>query len=354
MRTEMVAVVRASEQKEFLMKTPIIVAVNEGNTNYDIFLADHYPSWKRKYFPDTPAGLDAIAKGEADCVIISGYRYSNISKQCEKLRLTTVYTGVEMDYSFVVAEGNTELYSILSRVTTIVPDSVVNTALTYYSTEDVKNGLIDVVKDNIFIILSVVAVILLIITDLIIHMLRAKKMVIEKDNEVKDLNKKAFVDPLTSVRNKSSYNEYLMRLQDRVDKEYDMDLAIAVFDCNTLKEVNDKYGHEKGDIYLRNACQFVCKVFDHSPVFRTGGDEFIVFLMNEDFKNREKLFHTFDHKQRETNLAAENKWDEIDIAYGVAVFDPDIDDYLTDTVNRADKSMYDNKAKSKAKPKSGE
>jgi diguanylate cyclase (GGDEF)-like protein len=145
-----------------------------------------------------------------------------------------------------------------------------------------------------------------------------------------------------------------MRLQDRVDKEYDMDLAIAVFDCNTLKEVNDKYGHEKGDIYLRNACQFVCKVFDHSPVFRTGGDEFIVFLMNEDFKNREKLFHTFDHKQRETNLAAENKWDEIDIAYGVAVFDPDIDDYLTDTVNRADKSMYDNKAKSKAKPKSGE
>lgn len=352
MRTEMVAVVRASEQKEFLMKTPIIVAVNEGNTNYDIFLADHYPSWKRKYFPDTPAGLDAIAKGEADCVIISGYRYSNISKQCEKLRLTTVYTGVEMDYSFVVAEGNTELYSILSRVTTIVPDSVVHTALTYYSSEDVKTGLIDVVKDNIFIILSVVAVILLIITDLIIHMLRAKKMVIEKDNEVKDLNKKAFVDPLTSVRNKSSYNEYLMRLQDRVDKEYDLDLAIAVFDCNTLKEVNDKYGHEKGDIYLRNSCQLVCKVFDHSPVFRIGGDEFVVFLMNEDFKNREKLFHTFDHKQRETNLSAENKWDEVDIAYGVAVYDPDIDDYLTDTVNRADKSMYDNKAKSKAKSKS--
>ena len=352
MRTEMVAVVRASEQKEFLMKTPIIVAVNEGNTNYDIFLADHYPSWKRKYFPDTPAGLDAIAKGEADCVIISGYRYSNISKQCDKLRLTTVYTGVEMDYCFAVAEGNTDLYSILSRVTTIVPDSVVHTALTYYSTEDVKTGLIDVVKDNIFIILSVVAVILLIITDLVIHMLRAKKMVIEKDNEVKDLNKKAFVDPLTSVRNKSSYNEYLKRLQDRVDKEYDMDLAIAVFDCNNLKKVNDKYGHEKGDIYLRNACQFVCKVFDHSPVFRIGGDEFVVFLMNEDFKNREKLFHTFDHKQRETNLAAENKWDEIDIAYGVAVFDPDIDDYLTDAVNRADKSMYDNKAKSKAKSKS--
>lgn len=353
MRTEMVAVVRASEQKEFLMKTPIIVAVNEGNTNYDIFLADHYPQWKRKYFRDTPAGLDAISKGEADCVIISGYRYSNISKQCEKLRLTTVYTGVEMDYCFAVAAGRTELYSILSRITTVVPDSVVHTALTYYSTEDVRTGLLDVVKDNIFIILSVVAVILLIISDLIIHIFKAERKVIEKDNEVKDLNRKVFVDSLTSVRNKGAYTDYIKRLQERLDKDDDIDLAVAVFDCNNLKQVNDQYGHEKGDIYLRNACQFVCKVFDHSPVFRIGGDEFVVFLMNEDFKNREKLLHQFDNKQREINLSAENKWDEIDIAYGLAIYDSDIDDYLTDTVNRADKIMYDNKAKAKSKAGNG-
>ena len=352
MRTEMVAVVRAAEQKEFLKKTPVIVAVNEGNTNYDIFLADHYPSWQRKYFPDTPAGLEAISKGEADCVIISGYRFSNISKQCEKLRLTTVYTGVEMDYCFAVAENRTELYSVLSRVTTIVPDSVVHTALTYYSTEDVKTSLIDIVKDNILIIMSVFAVILLIITDLVIHMFRAQKKVIEKDNEVKDLNRKAYVDSLTSVRNKGAYTDYLKKLQERVDREDDIDLAIAVFDCNNLKSVNDQYGHEKGDIYLRNSCQFVCKVFDHSPVFRTGGDEFVVFLMNEDFKNREKLFHQFEQKQREVNLSAENKWDEVDMAYGVAVYDQDLDDYLTETFNRADKNMYDNKAKAKSKGKS--
>lgn len=351
MRTEMVAVVRAAEQKEFLKKTPVIVAVNEGNTNYDIFLADHYPSWQRKYFRDTPAGLDAIAKGEADCVIISGYRYSNISKQCEKLRLTTVYTGVEMDYCFVVAEGQTDLYSILARVTTIVPDSVVHTALTYYSTEDVKTSLIDVVKDNIFIILSVIAVILLIISDLVIHMFKAEKQVIEKDNQVKDLNKKAFVDSLTSVRNKGAYTDYLKKLQERADKDDDLALAIAVFDCNNLKSVNDQFGHEKGDFYLRNSCQFVCKIFDHSPVFRVGGDEFVVFMMNEDFKNREKLFHLFEQKQREINLAAENEWDKINIAYGIAIYDPDLDDYLKDTVNRADKNMYDNKNKAKSKSK---
>ena len=349
MRTEMVAVVRASEQKEFLRKTPIIVAVNEGNTNYDIFLADHYPTWQRRYYKDTPAGLDAIAKSEADCVIISGYRFNNISKQCEKLRLTTVYTGVEMDYCFAVAEGQTELYSILSRVTAVVPESVVHTALTYYSTEDVKTSLVDIVKDNILIILSVVAVILLIIADLVLHTVRAEKKATQKENEVKDLNRKAFVDSLTSVRNKSAYTEYKQKLQERLDKEEDIDLAVAIFDCNYLKEVNDTYGHEKGDIYLKNACQLVCKVFDHSPVFRIGGDEFAVFLTNEDFKNRDKLFRTFEQKQHDINLSAENKWDEINIAFGMALFDPDIDDALTDTINRADKAMYDYKAKVKAK-----
>ena len=349
MRTEMVAVVRASEQKEFLRKTPVIVAVNEGNTNYDIFLADHYPTWQRRYYKDTPAGLDAIAKSEADCVIISGYRFNNISKQCEKLRLTTVYTGVEMDYCFAVAEGQTELYSILSRVTAVVPESVVHTALTYYSTEDVKTSLVDIVKDNILIILSVVAVILLIIADLVFHTVRAEKKATQKENEVKDLNRKAFVDSLTSVRNKSAYTEYKQKLQERLDKEEDMDLAVAIFDCNYLKEVNDTYGHEKGDIYLKNACQLVCKVFDHSPVFRIGGDEFAVFLTNEDFKNRDKLFRTFEQKQHDINLSAENKWDEINIAFGMALFDPDIDDALIDTINRADKAMYDYKAKVKAK-----
>ena len=35
--------------------------------------------------------------------------------------------------------------------------------------------------------------------------------------------------------------------------------------------------------------------------------------------------------------------------FGLALFDPDIDDALTDTINRADKAMYDYKAKVKAK-----
>ena len=347
MTTEMDAVVRASEQKEFLRKDKIIVAVNEGNTNYDMFLADHYPKWERAYFKDTPAGLEAIAEGKADCVIISSYRYSNISKQCEKLHLATVYTGVNMDYCIAVSEGNSVLYSILAKIIGVVPNGIVHSALTYYSTEDVKTSLGEIIKDNLFIILTVIAVILFVIVLLLLHNIRANKMILEKEDQVKDLNRKAYVDPLTMVRNKSAYNEYIKKLQDQLDRDEVIDLAIGIFDCNDLKSINDQYGHEKGDIYIKNACSMICKVFGHSPVFRIGGDEFAIILMNSDFSNRDELVAQLDKKQEERNSVVKSIWERVHIAHGIAVYDHELDDELSDTARRADKSMYDNKRKMK-------
>ena len=347
MYTEMDAVVRASEQKEFLQKEKIIVAVNEGNPNYDLFLAEHFPKWQIKYYKDTSAGLDGIAAKEADCVIISNYRYNNISKQCEKLHLTTVYTGVDMDYYFAVCEGNTELYSILARVTNVVPVATINTALTYYSTEDIKTSFFDLIMDNLLIIIAVVVIVLLIILILLLLNIRVQKKVVAEEHLVKALNKKAYVDALTSVRNKGAFTDYLDKLQERIDNGEQMELGIGIFDCNNLKTINDQYGHDKGDIYLKTACQLICKIFDHSPVFRIGGDEFAVILQNDDFDNRGELVEQFEQVRRMTNSSAVNKWEEIHIALGIAEFDLQNDGTLSDTVRRADRVMYENKRLSK-------
>ncbi len=140
MRTEMDAVVRAKDKKDFLRSNKVRVGVNQGNPNYEMFLVDHFPDWTPVYYPDTPACLDAIAAGNADTVIISNYRFRDISRQCDRLNLTTVYTGVNMDYCLAVREGNTLLYSILSKIIGGVPESTVNAALTYYSAEVSKPG----------------------------------------------------------------------------------------------------------------------------------------------------------------------------------------------------------------------
>ncbi len=346
MRTEMDAVVRSSTQKEFLRKQQVVVAVNEGNTNYDMFLEDHYPTWERAYFKDTPTGLDAVADGTADCVIISNYRYSNISRQCEKLHLTTLYTGVDMDYCFAVREGDTELYSILAKVTGIVPDAIVHTALTYYSTEDVKVSFGDMIREHLFAVTAVILLVLALIMSLLLKSIRAEKKVAEGEHLVRDLNRRVFVDPLTSVRNKGAYTNFIKKLQERLDKGEQVEFAIGMFDCNNLKKINDQHGHDKGDIYLKTACMLICRVFDHSPVFRIGGDEFVVVLQNDDFRNREELMKRFEAKKRET-YTVENKWNEVHIASGIAVYDPDIDGSVEDAVRRADKLMYENKRREK-------
>ena len=347
MRTEMDAVVRASEQKEFIIKKDVTVAVNQGNTNYDMWLSDHFPTWNRVYFADTPTGLEAIAAKDADCVIISNYRYSNISRQCEKLHLATVYTGVDMDYCFAVNKGDTVLYSILAKANNAIPNAVIHTALTYYSTEDVKTSFSDIVRDNLFIVLAAIAGILLIILLLLLRNIRSERKILEEERLVSTLNKRVFVDSLTSVRNKGAFSDYIEMLQERVDQNEQFDFAIGVFDCNDLKKINDHYGHDKGDEYLKAASRLICHVFQHSPVFRIGGDEFAVVLENEDFRNRDELVYVFEEKQKETCASSESAWDEVRVAFGIAVHDEGQDRSVNDTARRADKIMYENKRSGK-------
>ena len=148
MRTEMEAVVREADKKDFLRSSRVRVGVNQGNPNYEMFLVEHFPSWTPVLYTDTPACLERVAAGDADCIIISNYRYCDIARQCQRLGLTTVFTGVEMDYCLAVAEGSTTLYSILSRMIHQVPESLVNAALTYYSTEISEPGLLEYLQAN--------------------------------------------------------------------------------------------------------------------------------------------------------------------------------------------------------------
>ena len=167
MRTDMSAVIRESDLNTFSRKERVTVAVNTDNPNYDMFLLDHFPTWRSIYFLDTPECLKAVAEGQADCVLISNFRYNNIAQLCEKYRLTAISTGVEINYCFAVDRKDTLLYSILARTTGIVPTSTVNAALTYYFTEDSKTHYINLLRQNqhivilMFIALALASILLL-------------------------------------------------------------------------------------------------------------------------------------------------------------------------------------------------
>ena len=164
MRTEMDAVVREEDKQTFLRSNQVRVGVNRGNPNYEFFLMDHFPDWTPVYYSSTPECLDAVAARNADCIIISNYRFSDIARQCSRLNLTTVYTGVEMDYCLAVKEGNTLLYSILSRIIRQVPESTVNAALNYYSAVPETFGFFEYLAEHpVVLVLGVICIILLVV-----------------------------------------------------------------------------------------------------------------------------------------------------------------------------------------------
>ena len=343
MSTEMVAVVRLDDQRSFFEKDKITVAVNAGNPNYDLFLKENFPDWNSVHYVDTPTCLKAVSEGNADCVIVSNYRYNNIADICEELKLGTVSTGVVMDYSFAIKDGNTTLYSIMAKVTGVVPESITHSALNYFATEDTKVTFGEFVRDNLGIIMSIVSAVLLLFLILSIRNVRLVRKTLKGKEKIKALDHRANYDALTSVRNKGAFTEYIDNVQTRINNGETESVAVCIFDCNDLKKINDIYGHDKGDEYIKNACHFICTTFRRSAVFRIGGDEFAAVLMNEDFLNRDNLTDTFSNEQIAISEAAVDPWNKLHIAMGLAIYTPGKDSSLNDTISRADDLMYENK-----------
>lgn len=165
---------------------------------------------------------------------------------------------------------------------------------------------------------------------------------------IADLNGQVFIDALTHVKNKGALSNVMNELQEQISSGMqNVKFAIGVFDCDDLKSINDRYGHDKGDIYLKTAVQLICEVFKHSPVFRMGGDEFTVILTHEDYLNMDSLLKQFDTSADEINAAAAAPWKQVHISKGVAVFDPSQDYTVNDVMQRADQLMYKNKRERK-------
>lgn len=153
---------------------------------------------------------------------------------------------------------------------------------------------------------------------------------------------KARHDDLTGIRNKNAYSEFEKQLDQQIKCGKDIEFAIALCDVNGLKTVNDTQGHKTGDMYIRDAAKLICGTFEHSPVFRVGGDEFVVILRGSDFEKREKLEQDFAKKVSDS---AENNG--VSMACGVSVFDPVHDKNVSAVFERADALMYKNKVSMK-------
>jgi diguanylate cyclase (GGDEF)-like protein len=145
----------------------------------------------------------------------------------------------------------------------------------------------------------------------------------------------AYKDPLTGVKSKQFYAEQENKLNQQIMSGSLREFAIVACDLNNLKITNDTKGHKAGDELLRSASKLICDHYAHSPVFRTGGDEFEVILQGQDFENRQSILSAIN-KTVEQNLM-EGK---VVVAFGMSDFIPGEDKNLQDVFIRADEIMY--------------
>ncbi len=180
------------------------------------------------------------------------------------------------------------------------------------------------------------------------YLQRAKGQVADMQVKVSAMDKKAHIDSLTGVKNKTSYVEAIEQLDKKIAAG-NAAFCIVMVDVNYLKRVNDTYGHERGNEYLVNACRLVCGVFGKEHVYRVGGDEFVVLIEGDKVSLCKYFVAQFkvemNHKLSNEMLAL---WEKVSAAIGVAFYEVGKDKTADEVFKRADKEMYANKLAMKA------
>ena len=126
--------------------------------------------------------------------------------------------------------------------------------------------------------------------------------------ELSSLNELTYTDMLTGLYNRTNANERFKELDEK-----DIDYCLVSLDLNSLKEVNDGYGHGAGDRLIKDFARVINRVFNEDVYkARVGGDEFILIIEDTNENKIRRLLN-----ELENEYAAVGKKDGNDL-YGVA------------------------------------
>ncbi len=157
----------------------------------------------------------------------------------------------------------------------------------------------------------------------------------EHEKELNEARAAAYTDPLTGVKSKAAYAERERYFEESVADGDAENFAVVVCDINGLKQVNDSMGHKAGDKLIKDACRMICELFKHSPVFRVGGDEFVVILTGQDFERRLEIMEDMNRR-----VEYNKRNYQVVIAVGMSEYVPDADKNYHEVFERADALMY--------------
>ncbi|KKM66665.1 hypothetical protein LCGC14_1478930 [marine sediment metagenome] len=159
--------------------------------------------------------------------------------------------------------------------------------------------------------------------------------------ELDTVKKESRTDALTGLLNRGAFNEEL----DIACQQPNTDMALALFDIDHFKKINDTYGHVLGDKVLQYFSGLLQKhAGDHHLVGRYGGEEMAMLLMNISFEEAKSISNNICVALAESRLkkkGQEEYINQITVSAGVSMLQTQ--DSPSSVTERADKALYQSK-----------
>ena len=156
------------------------------------------------------------------------------------------------------------------------------------------------------------------------------------------MHEKAYVDLMSGTGNRSAYTERAEQIDKSIAEGAAL-FSLAVVDINGLKETNDVFGHDCGDLLIINTARILKETFDPACVFRIGGDEFTVVVEGLSEFEMTKALETVKKMAAQTVVTEEHKDLKLSLSTGAAEFTEGRDGDLRSVFVRADEAMYADK-----------
>jgi diguanylate cyclase (GGDEF)-like protein len=147
-------------------------------------------------------------------------------------------------------------------------------------------------------------------------------------------------DQLTDLHNRSYLQSHLIKLASRPATSHS---AIIFFDVDRFKAINDHYGHEAGDLVLRQiAARMRAELRPGDLAVRLGGDEFVALVDEVSNSADAEQLALRLHNATSQQVMLDNTAINVTTSVGVAVFTPSLADF-TEVLREADIALYASK-----------
>lgn len=139
----------------------------------------------------------------------------------------------------------------------------------------------------------------------------------ELKNIVEDLNEVIFKDQLTNLYNRRFINQKLPEEINKCNNDYP--LSIAMMDIDDFKGINDSYGHDAGDMAIKELGLILSESLrkDKDWIARYGGDEFLICLPNTDNNIAYKVLDRIRETIKKTKISIGNEDINITNSFGL-------------------------------------